>query len=304
MTAWNITPETIPPGRNPIVRERLLRRMLPYLEAAPLALILGAFLVVPMIAIFVVSFWGYDSVQPVPDFTLENYSLLLTSRAVWLTFLNTFRFAANTWAITLVLGFSMAFYLAFFVRSSGWRMALLIACTVPFWTSNVIRMIAWLPLLGREGLVNALLLKVGLIIRPLDALLYSDFAVILAYVQLYTLFMLAPILNSMARIDRSIIEAAIDAGAGLRMIMFEIVAPLAKTGITIGSVLVIALVLGDFITLRVMSGGQSPAVGLMIYNEIGLVQYPDAAAASMLLLVAVMMVVGAILRFVDIRREL
>jgi putative spermidine/putrescine transport system permease protein len=82
------------------------------------------------------------------------------------------------------------------------------------------------------------------------------------------------------------------------------VAPLSRTGFAAGSVLVLTLVMGDFITLRVMSGGQSGAIGLIIYNEVGLVQYPDAAAAAVMLLAAVLVVVSIALRFVDIRAEI
>ena len=276
----------------------------PYLQAAPLALVLGLFLVVPLAAIVVVSFWTYDGVMPAPGFVLDNYRLLLSSHGFWLAAANTLRFAGLTWVITGILGFALSYYLAFFVRSKGVRFALLIACTIPFWTSNIIRMIAWVPLLGREGLINQFLMRVGIVAHPIDALLYSDFAVVLAYVQLYTLFMLGPLLNAMARIEPELIEAAIDCGASQWRVVREVVAPLSRTGFAVGSVLVLTLVMGDFITLRVMSGGQSGALGLIIYNEVGLVQYPDAAAAAVVLLAAVLLVVGVVLHFVDIRREI
>ncbi|MGC8200664.1 ABC transporter permease, partial [Salmonella enterica] len=84
---------------------------------------------------------------------------------------------------------------------------------VPFWTSNVIRMISWLPMLGQHGVVNSALMAVGVIDEPLRFLLFSDFAVVLAYVHLFTIFMIVPIFNSMSRIDRNLFEAALDAGA-------------------------------------------------------------------------------------------
>ncbi len=86
-------------------------------------------------------------------------------------------------------------------------------CTIPFWTSNVIRMIAWIPLLGRNGLVNRALQGAGLIQQPLEWLLFSEFSVVLALVHLFTFFMVVPIFNSMIRIDKRLIEAAYDAGA-------------------------------------------------------------------------------------------
>jgi putative spermidine/putrescine transport system permease protein len=275
-----------------------------YFQAAPLALVLGAFLVIPLVAIVVVSFWTYDGVMPAPGFVIDNYRLLLGSRGFWLAAANTLKFAALTWIITGVLGFALSYYLAFFVRSGAARLGLLIACTIPFWTSNIIRMIAWVPLLGREGLINQALMKIGVVAHPIERLLYSDFAVVLAYVQLYTLFMIGPLLNAMARIEPELLEAAIDCGASQWRVVREVVAPLSRTGFAVGSVLVLTLVMGDFITLRVMSGGQSGAIGLIIYNEVGLVQYPDAAAAAVILLAAVLIIVGAVLRFVDIRGEI
>ncbi len=85
--------------------------------------------------------------------------------------------------------------------------ALFLLCTIPFWTSNIIRMISWIPFLGRNGLANSALMNWGVIDQPLEWLLFSDFAVILAFVHLYTLFMVVPIFNTMMRIDRSLLEA-------------------------------------------------------------------------------------------------
>ena len=138
---------------------------------------------------------------------------------------------------------------------------LFLVCTIPFWTSNVIRMISWIPFLGRNGLANTTLMKLGLIKQPLEFLLFSDFAVVLAYVHLYTLFMVVPIFNSMMRIDRSLLEAARDAGASGWQTLRNVILPLCKPGIAIGSIFVVTIVMGDFVTVRMMSGGQSASVG-------------------------------------------
>ncbi|HTY67931.1 MAG TPA: ABC transporter permease [Alphaproteobacteria bacterium] len=275
-----------------------------YLQAAPLSLVFICFLVFPVAATIVVSFFDYDSVRIIPTFTLENYRELLFSRVAWDTYLNTFRFAVLTWALTLLIGFTLSYFLAFHIRSAVWQIALSLLCTVPFWTSNVIRTISWIPFLGRNGLLNMVLLKVGLIHQPLEFLLFSDFAVVLALVHLNTFFMMVPIFNSMMRIDRSLIEAARDAGASGAQILWNVVIPLSKTGIAIGSIFVVSLVMGDFVTVRVMSGGQSASVGLMMANSIGLLQYPAAAANAVLLLVLVLALIAVIVRTVDIRREL
>ena len=110
-------------------------------------------------------------------------------------------------------------------------------------------MVAWIPLLGRNGLVNDLLLSMGIIGEPLEWLLYSNFSVILALVHLYTLFMIVPIFNSMLRIDKGVIEAAYDAGASQIQVITNVIIPLCKPGIIIGSIFVITVLMGVFLTI-------------------------------------------------------
>jgi putative spermidine/putrescine transport system permease protein len=291
--------------QRPVVSSRVsLRELTPYLQAAPLAVILGVFLLLPIIALVVVSFFDYDSVQIIPSFVLTNYQEALGSTVTWRTYLNTLRFTVIVWAITTVLGFGVAYVLAFEIRSRIAQLVLFLVCTIPFLTSNVIRMISWIPFLGREGLLNTALLRMGVVHQPLEFLLFSDFAVVLAYVHLYTLFMVTPVFNTMMRIDRRLIEAAVDGGAGSWQVLTQVIIPLCKPGLAIGSIFVVTLVMGDFITVRLMSGGQSASVGLMIANQIALLQYPAACANAVVLLAVVLMLIAAILRIVDIRREL
>ncbi len=275
-----------------------------YLQVAPLALVFLLFLVVPIVTIVVVSFFDYNTTQIIPAFLIQNYDELLSSPVTWQTYLQTLKFAAITWAITLVVGFVVAYFLAFHVRSATWQTVLFLVCTIPFWTSNVIRMISWIPFLGRNGLLNTTLIGMGIIDQPLEFLLFSPFSVVLAYVHLYTLFMVVPIFNSMMRIDRALLEAARDAGASAWQTLWNVIVPLCKPGIAIGSIFVVTIVMGDFVTVRLMSGGQSASVGLMMMNAMSLLQYPAAAANAVILLLLVLFTVAAMMRMVDIRKEL
>ena len=281
-----------------------MRRLAPYLQVAPLAVVLLLFLVIPVAMIAIVSFWTYDSFSVIPDFTFENYSYLLGSPVTRSLYAQTLFYAVTTWAITLVIGFTVSYYLVFHVRSLIWQIGLFLICTVPFWTSNVIRMISWIPFLGRNGLFNQSLMLLGVTDEPLEFLLFSDFAVVLAYVHLFTLFMIVPIFNSMARIDPALLEAAVDAGAKPWQVISEVVLPLSKSGIALGSIFVLALVMGDFFVVRIMSGGQSGSVVSAMMNEIAQLQYPSAAAGAVLLLIIVTLMVSGILRLVDVRKEL
>ena len=274
------------------------------LQILPLLLVLVLFLVAPVAIILAVSFWDYTEFSLIPDFVLTNYIEIFESAVTYSTYLNTFKFAFLGWFFTVVIGFKLAYFLAFHVRTLRWQIILFLICTIPFWTSNIIRMIAWIPVLGRNGLVNSLLLELGVIGEPLEWLLYSDFAVILAFVHLYTLFMLVPIFNSMMRIDKSIIEAARDMGASSLQILINVIIPLCLPGIAIGTIFVVSLIMGDFITVQAMSGGQSASVGLAMNNKRALLQYPAAAADAIILLFVVLGIVAILMQTINIRKEL
>jgi putative spermidine/putrescine transport system permease protein len=168
----------------------------------------------------------------------------------------------------------------------------------------VIRMISWIPLLGRNGLINATLIRLGVIREPIAWLIYSDVSVILSLVHLYALFMIVPIFNSMMRIDRALIEASRDAGASGWQTMWNVVIPLSKPGIVIGSIFVITIVMGDFVTVGVMGGQQIASIGKIINTQMTALQFPPAAANSVILLIVVLFVIWALSRMVDIRKEL
>ncbi|WP_295548668.1 ABC transporter permease [uncultured Pseudacidovorax sp.] len=286
----------------------------PWWQAAPFALVFLLFFVVPLVLIGMVSLWDFNEYELIPAVSLRNYLAIfegcshLTDNGdlcvTLSTYLSTFKFCLLVWAITLLLGFSVAYFLAFHVRTPGMQTLLFVLCTVPFWTSNVIRMISWVPLLGRNGLVNQTLMGLGLVHEPVEWLLFSDFSVVLAFVHLYTMFMIVPIFNSMMRIDRSLLEAADDCGASGWQTLWNVIVPLSRTGILIGSIFVITIVMGDFVTIGVMGGQQIASVGKIIQVQTSYLQFPLAAANAVILLAVVLMIIWALTRVVDIRKEL
>ncbi len=275
-----------------------------YLQILPLIVTLLFFLIGPIILIGIVSFWDYSEFDLIPDFVWTNYVELFESSITYKIYLSTLKFTFLTWVFTLLIGFTVSYFLAFHVRQLRWQIVLFLICTIPFWTSNIIRMIAWIPVLGRNGLINKSLVSLGVVDKPIDWLLFSDFAVVLAFVHLFTLFMVVPIFNSMMRIDRSIIEAAQDSGASALRTLWHVILPLCKPGIMIGTIFVITLVMGDFVTVQMMSGGQSASVGVAMNNKRALLQYPAAAADAIILLIVVLILVALLMRSVNIRKEL
>jgi len=281
------------------------RNLAGWAYVAPLVVLLIPFFVLPLIAVVAASFFETDGFGGLfPAFNLDNYTEILTSGLTFNLYCETIKFTLLTWFFCLVIGFFVAYFLVFHVRSQLLALGLFLLCTVPFWTSNIIRMISWIPLLGKEGLVNEALLKLGLIDQPLEFLLFSSFAVVVAYAHQLTIFMIVPIFNAMGRIDKRVVEAALDAGASRFDIMRLIIVPLSKSGIALGSIFVISIVMGDFFVVKVMSGGGSASVVGAFYEDISVLQYPTAAASAVLLTIILVITVGLILRFVDIRKEI
>ena len=282
------------------------------LLSLPYAVVFIFFFFIPLILTFVISFWDYNEYSIIPDLILENYRYIFENCfsfkdnmcVTFKTYLSTFMFCFITWFFTLIIGFFVAYFLSFYVNSLTWQIALFLLCTIPFWTSNVIRMISWIPLLGRNGLVNDFFLFTGLTDSPQEWLLYSGFSVVLAFVHLYTLFMIVPIFNSMMRIDKSVIEAAYDSGANGFQILWNIIIPLCKPGIVIGSIFVITVVMGDFITIGIMGGQQIPSIGKIIYVEMSYLQLPAAAANAVILLFLTLLIIWIMTKMIDIRKEL
>ena len=283
-------------------------------QAAPFALVFLVFFLIPLALVVMVSLWNFNEYALIPALTLRNYVSIfegcshLTDNGdlcvTLSTYLSTLKFCLLVWAITLALGFAVAYFLAFHVRSPTVQTVLFVLCTVPFWTSNVIRMISWVPLLGRNGLVNQGLLTLGVVEQPVEWLLFSNFSVVVAFVHLYTMFMIVPIFNSMMRIDRSLLEAASDAGASGLQTLWNVIVPLSRTGIIIGSIFVITIVMGDFVTIGVMGGQQIASVGKIIQVQTSYLQFPLAAANAVILLSVVLMIIWGLTRLVDIRKEL
>jgi putative spermidine/putrescine transport system permease protein len=283
-------------------------------QASPYSFVFLLFFLIPLGLIVMVSFWDFNEYEIIPSFTFRNYLSIFEGCSAkneygdlcvtFKTYLSTLRISILVWFFTLLLGFAVAYFLAFHVRTTQMQTLLFVLCTVPFWTSNVIRMISWIPLLGRNGLVNQTLTDVGLIKQPIEWLLFSEFSVVLAFIHLYTMFMIVPIFNSLMRIDKSLIEAAQDAGASAWQTLWNVIVPLSKTGIIIGSIFVITIVMGDFVTVGVMGGQQIASVGKIIQVQTSALQLPLAAANAVILLAVVLMIIWALTRLVDIRREL
>ena len=298
------TQETAALGERARAAARTRRGLVTALWTVPGALWLLFFLLAPVVMIVLVSFWtrtvsGFEAV-----WTLENYEFLFGSNVYWSQLWDSFWHSLVIVVASLLLGFPVAYFLAISVTSLRMQIALFIVALAPFWTSYLIRAVAWIPMMGREGALNTALQEAGLIGEPLDILLFSDFAVTVAMLQLYILFMIAPLFFMLAQIDKSSLEAARDLGANSFKTFREVIVPQAMPGVVIGSIFVFILTMGEFATVRIIGGGQVASVGTIVQTQVASVQFPQAAASAVFLVVAMFLGVFVLLRFSNLREEL
>jgi putative spermidine/putrescine transport system permease protein len=272
--------------------------------AAPGTIWLLFYLMAPVAMILLVSFWtrtvsGFDEV-----WTLDNYRRLFGNEVYWDQLRQSFQNSLIVVVASLVFGFPVAYFLAIKVQNLRNQIALFIIALAPFWTSYLIRVVAWIPMMGRQGALNTILLKLGIIDEPLDILLFSNFAVTVAMIQLYILFMVAPLFFMLSQIDRSSLEAARDLGANSFRVFKEVVLPQSMPGVVIGSIFVFVLTMGEFGTVRIIGAGQVSSVGVIVNNNVVGIQYPIASTSALFLVLAMMVGVFVLLRFSNLREEL
>ncbi len=264
----------------------------------PLFAVMGVFFVMPLALIVSYSFLKagpYGGV--VWEFSWDAYTQILFqkdfdgnlsfSTAYLEVFLRSLKLAGICTVLCVLIGFPTAYYMA--TRSPEKRNLWIILITIPFWTNLLIRTYAWMLVLRTEGLLNTLLLSLGVINEPLP-LLYNDFAVGIGLVYSYLPFMILPVYASLERMDWTLTEAAADLYAGRLQILTRIVIPQAWPGIIAGAVLVFIPAIGAFLAPDLLGGGKQMMIGNLIQMQFGFSRdWPFGAAASVILMVIVML---------------
>ena len=237
----------------------------------------------------------YDPARPAGErlyATLENYRFVLGDRLYLLTYLNSVGLAATATLLCLLLGYPMAWGIA---RSRpGTRNTLLLLVILPFWTSFLLRVYAWMGILGSHGTMNRLLLWAGVVDRPLQ-LLYTNGAVCLGMIYSYLPFMILPLYANLVRLEQDLLDAAADLGGRPSRVFLDVILPLSLPGVVAGCLLVFIPAIGEFVIPALLGGSDSLLIGRVVYDEFFLNRdWPVAAAIAVLLLI---LLVGPIALF-------
>lgn len=290
--------KTATPGDGFLARNRT------FLLLAPGVLWMLLFLVVPLLMMVYVSFWTQTTFSINSTLTTKSWETFFASETYFGALLRTLRIWLTVLFFTLLIGYPTALFIGQFVRNKTTQTILLVACVIPFWTSFLIRVLAWRPMLGKEGAINIMLQGTGIIDQPIEVLLFTELSVIIGMVQIYVVFMVGPIAFMLARIDESLIEAARDLGASAWTIFRTIIFPLSLPGVVVGAIFVSVMVLGEFATASALSGRKVNLLGNIIVTQVGSLKWAFAAVVGVILTVVMAIVITALLRVVNLRREL
>jgi spermidine/putrescine transport system permease protein len=254
-------------------------------KVLPASLWLGLFLLVPLASLFLMTFWRATLGGMQPAWTLANYARLLSQPVYPQVVIKSARIAVTVTAMVLLVGYPLAYWMA--RRPSRGKAIWLFLLLIPFWTSYVVRTYAWLPLLGKGGILNSLLLAGGVIARPLEVFLFNELTVHLGLLYVYLPYATIPIFLSLDRLDRTLLDAAADLGATPARQFWRIVFPLSLPGVLAAAIMVFVLCIGAYATPQLL-GGPS---GIMIGNVIGELfgagmNWPLGATLSLLVMLA------------------
>ena len=262
------------------------------------------FLIVPLIMMVYVSFWTQSTFSISPEMTLQSWKTFFNSSTYFGSLLRTIKIWLIVLFFTLIIGYPVALFIGQFVKNKTLQTSLLVLCVIPFWTSFLIRVLAWRPMLGKEGAINILLQKINLIEKPIEILLFTELSVIIGMVQIYVVFMVGPIAFMISRIDDSLIEAARDLGASTYYIFVKIIFPLSLPGVVVGAIFVTVMVLGEFATASALSGRKVNILGNIIITQVGSLKWAFAAVIGVILTIVMAFAVSILLRLVDLRKEI
>ena len=248
------------------------------------------FLFVPYLFLFCYSFWEVRSQVIVQNWNVSNYLELARNPVYLEVLLRSMRIAISVTVLALLIGFPLAYFLAFGVRKSKSFLYLLVI--IPLWVSYLVRAYAWKTILGSNGILNTVLMYTGIIHQPVSALLYSPFAVILTLTHIYTPFVFLPVYASLVHIPRSLLEASHDLGASSTRTFWNVIVPLALPGVVAGATFAFVLSLGDFIAPLLIGGPNGIMISNLVVSLFGAAyQWPLGAAISLCMLVLVVIVI-------------
>ena len=226
--------------------------------------------------------WANDAELQI-QITFQSFVFLTEDSLYWFGYLNSLKIAAIATILTLLLGYPMAYGIA--RASPASRNVLLLLVILPFWTSFLLRIYAWMGMLNKQGVINNILIWLGAIDQPIE-MMNTDFAVYVGIVYSYLPFMILPLYANLERMDMTLHEAAMDLGSRPWQVFIDITLPLSIPGVIAGSLLVFIPATGEYVIPALLGSPSSPMIGRVLFDEFfSNRDWPVASAVAIVLLV-------------------
>jgi ABC-type spermidine/putrescine transport system permease subunit I len=246
----------------------------------PIGVLQAAFFFVPLAVMVLYSLWKAEGVRILPDWTLQNYANLFTTRMYIRTLLKTGGISLLVTLLALLFGYPFAFFLVRYVRKQL-QIPLLMLVIIPFWTSYLLRVYAWMGILGRKGVINSLLMALHVIKEPLSFLLYNNMSVSLVFLYLYLPFAIITLYAAIEKFDFTQMSAAADLGAPPWRAFVEIMLPQTKQGVITSFIFIFIPMLGEYIAPKLVGGTSGTMIAILIVNLFRGFQFPQGAAVAL-----------------------
>jgi spermidine/putrescine transport system permease protein len=257
---------------------------------APALAVMAVGLVAPLALMLVTSFKSQNGLALTDGWTLAQYGAVFGRASYRILFLRSVLISGAVTIATVALAYPAAYYVAFHARR---KFVWLVALTIPFWTSYLLRVFAWKIILGFNGLINSGLMRLGLIHEPLSFLLYNPFAVVVTLAHAWAAFAILPIYVSLEKIDRSLLEAAADLGDSPLRRFLRITLPLSMPGVIGAAILIFVPTTGDYVTPALVGGTQGAMIANLIEVQfINAGNWPLGAALSLAGIALVAVIAG------------
>lgn len=268
---------------NVIRRHRALQGAILFGPAAIWAL---AFVVIPTGFAVLMSLWQFENFKLVPDWTIDNYKAFFQESIYHDPLWTSIKFGLAAAVISVALSLPLAHYIHFRAKR---KMLIFGAVVIALWLGYLLRIFGWRILLGQEGIINTLLMDVGVIDKPLGFLLYSPFAVIVSQTHLAMPFAFIPIYAAMERLPKGVMQAAADLGANTRRQILNVEIPLISEGLIFGGLFAFVLAFGDYFAPTLVGSPSSVAIGSMAGDQFGgALNWPLGAAIGVIMLLVVL----------------
>ncbi len=267
-----------------------------YFKGIPIVVWLLFLVVVPLIFTFTMSFYSSEGLEINKTLSLKNYKLFFTDPIYSRILFKSLRLALSVSIISIAMAYPLAYMVSFKMKRG--RDLLFMMCIIPLWVSYLVRIIAWRSILGNRGVINSMLMAIGITKEPLEFLLYNKFAVAITLTYICIPFVFIPVYTALEKIPKNIVNAANDLGANEINSFLNVILPLSLPGLITGFIFSFIIALGDYIIPLQLGGTQGIMFGNLIWSQFGVAfNWPFGASLGFILFAISVIILGLTAKF-------